>query len=186
MNTAVRYRPLAFGVTRAVLREGAPGTRYLQAEARLGPYAERMTDRLRHWAEAAPDRTFIARRERLPGGGTGDWIRLSYADAHRKARSIGNGGWFEYSLKVLPDTAQLLRFTYWGDEPDSGAVILIDGQPLLTQPLTKLKPGQFVDIDTPIPAAALKGKSKVTIRIQSLPDKKPARFFSSSIVKAEK
>jgi len=105
---------------------------------------------------------------------------------NRKARSIGNGGWFEYSLKVLPDTAQLLRFTYWGDEPDSGAVILIDGQPLLTQPLTKLKPGQFVDIDTPIPAAALKGKSKVTIRIQSLPDKKPARFFSSSIVKAEK
>ncbi|KWT74682.1 Feruloyl-CoA synthetase [Variovorax sp. WDL1] len=87
----VRYRPLAFGVTRAVLREGAPGIRYLRAEAELEPYAERMTDRLRHWAEAAPDRTFIARRERLPGGGTGDWIRVSYAEAHRKARSIGQG-----------------------------------------------------------------------------------------------
>lgn len=89
MNAPVRYRPLAFGVTRAVLREGAPGTRYLQAEAQLAPYAERMTDRLRHWAEAAPDRTFIARRERLLGGGTGDWIRVSYAEAHQKARSIG-------------------------------------------------------------------------------------------------
>ncbi|NDZ14927.1 feruloyl-CoA synthase [Variovorax sp. WS11] len=89
MNTPVRYRPLAFGVTRAVLREGAPGTRYLRAEAQLAPYAERMTDRLCHWAEAAPDRTFIARRERLPGGGTGDWIRVSYAEAHRQARSIG-------------------------------------------------------------------------------------------------
>ncbi|VTU35077.1 Tyrocidine synthase I [Variovorax sp. RA8] len=87
----VRYRPLDFGVTRAVLREGAPGTRYLRADAELAPYAERMTDRLRHWAEAAPDRTFIARRERLPGGGTGDWIRVSYAEAHRKARSIGQG-----------------------------------------------------------------------------------------------
>ncbi|PNG53066.1 MULTISPECIES: feruloyl-CoA synthase [unclassified Variovorax] len=91
MSTMVRYRPLAFGVTRAVLREGAPGIRYLRAEAELEPYAERMTDRLRHWAEAAPDRTFIARRERLPGGGTGDWIRVSYAEAHRKARSIGQG-----------------------------------------------------------------------------------------------
>ncbi|MGK6305802.1 feruloyl-CoA synthase [Variovorax sp. DT-64] len=89
MSTMVRYRPLAFGVTRAVLREGAPGIRYLRAEAELAPYAERMTDRLRHWAEAAPDRTFIARRERLPGGGTGDWIRVSYAEAHQKARSIG-------------------------------------------------------------------------------------------------
>ncbi|MDR6858331.1 feruloyl-CoA synthase [Variovorax guangxiensis] len=89
MNTPVRYRPLAFGVTRAVLREGAPGTRYLQAETQLAPYAERMTDRLCHWAKAAPDRTFIARRERLPGGGTGEWIRVSYAEAHRQARSIG-------------------------------------------------------------------------------------------------
>lgn len=91
MSTMVRYRPLDFGVTRAVLREGAPGIRYLRAEAELAPYAERMTDRLRHWAEAAPDRTFIARRERLPGGGTGDWIRVSYAEAQRKARSIGQG-----------------------------------------------------------------------------------------------
>ncbi|VTU40417.1 Long-chain-fatty-acid--CoA ligase [Variovorax sp. PBS-H4] len=89
MSTIIRYRPLAFGVTRAVLREGAPGIRYLRAEAELASHAERMTDRLRHWAEAAPDRTFMARRERLPGGGTGDWIRVSYAEAHQKARSIG-------------------------------------------------------------------------------------------------
>ncbi|CAN7250062.1 feruloyl-CoA synthase [Variovorax sp. LjRoot84] len=86
--SAVRYRPLAFGVTRAVVREGAPGTRYLQAETPLAPYCERMTDRLLHWAEAAPERTFIARRERLPDGSTGDWIRVSYAEALRKARSI--------------------------------------------------------------------------------------------------
>ncbi|WP_232076853.1 feruloyl-CoA synthase [Variovorax sp. PBL-H6] len=72
-----------------MLREGAPGIRYLRAETELAPYAERMTDRLRHWAEAAPDRTFIARRERLPGGGTGDWIRVNYAEAHQKARAIG-------------------------------------------------------------------------------------------------
>jgi feruloyl-CoA synthase len=84
----MKYRPLTFGVTRAVLREGAPGTRYLQAEIALAPYAERMTDRLVHWAAVAPDRTFIARRERLADGRTGDWLRLGYADALKQARSI--------------------------------------------------------------------------------------------------
>ena len=87
--TTIRYRPLAFGVTRAVLREGAPGTQYLRAETELGPYRDRMTDRLAHWAEAAPERTFIARRERLADGSTGDWQRVSYAEALQKARSIG-------------------------------------------------------------------------------------------------
>jgi len=87
--TTVRYRPLTFGVTRAVLRAGPPGTQYLQAETPLGPYLERMTDRLVHWAATAPERTFIAARERLPDGSTGDWQRVSYAEALERARGIG-------------------------------------------------------------------------------------------------
>ncbi len=86
---APRYRPLAFGITRAVLRQGAPGTRYLEAEQPLAPYAHRMTDRLVHWAEAAPRRTFMARRRRLAGGGTGEWEHISYAQALDQARRIG-------------------------------------------------------------------------------------------------
>ena len=88
--TTIRYRPLAFGVTRAVLREGAPGTQYLQAETQLAPYRDRMTDRLAHWAEQAPERTFIARRERLADGSTGDWQRVSYAEALHSARSVSH------------------------------------------------------------------------------------------------
>ncbi len=84
----IRYRPLAFGVTRAVLREGAPGTSYLKAEVPLDAHCERMTDRLLHWAAVAPERTFIARREKLADGRTGDWIRVSYAEALRSARNI--------------------------------------------------------------------------------------------------
>ena len=88
-NPAVRYRPLVFGVTRAVLRDGAPGTQYLSAETPLAPYRERMTDRLAYWAEREPDRTFIARRERLADGSTGEWLRVSYAQALEEARGIG-------------------------------------------------------------------------------------------------
>ena len=45
------YRPLHFGVTRGVLTDGAGGVQYLRAEQPLQTAAERMTDRLLHWAE---------------------------------------------------------------------------------------------------------------------------------------
>jgi feruloyl-CoA synthase len=84
-----RYRPIAFGVTRATLRDGAQGVQYLAAERPLAHYAHRMTDRLVHWAETEPDRTLVARRARLPDGRTGDWIRVSYREALARARAIG-------------------------------------------------------------------------------------------------
>ena len=87
--TVARYRPMPFGVTRVSLREGAPGVRYLQAELPLGAFARRVTDYLVHWAEATPEHSFLARRAPLPGGGTGDWQHVSYAQALVAARSIG-------------------------------------------------------------------------------------------------
>ena len=87
--TTARYRPMSFGVTRVGLRDGAPGVRYLQAELPLGAFARRVTDYLVHWAENTPDHSFLARRAQLPGGQTGDWQHVSYAQALDAARSIG-------------------------------------------------------------------------------------------------
>jgi feruloyl-CoA synthase len=87
--STVRYRPLRFGVHHVSLREGAPGVRYLEATEPLKDYAGRITDRLLHWAAAAPERSFMARREQLPDGRTGDWQHLSYAQALQGARRIG-------------------------------------------------------------------------------------------------
>jgi len=86
--TSAKYRPLTFGVTRVVLRDGAPGVHYLRAEQPLQDYPARMTDRLKHWAQVAPDRTFLARRTRLADGKTGDWQHVTYAQAWAAARSI--------------------------------------------------------------------------------------------------
>ena len=83
------YRPLHFGVTRAVLTEGQGGVHYLKAEQALEPSARRLTDRLLHWAHTAPERTFMAQRVTTADGSKGDWKRISYAEALASARSIG-------------------------------------------------------------------------------------------------
>ncbi|HSV46919.1 MAG TPA: AMP-binding protein, partial [Ramlibacter sp.] len=84
-----KYRPLTFGVTRVAVREGKDGVRYLRADQELLPYAQRMTDRLVHWAQVAPQRTFMARRVRNADGSTGDWRHISFAQALESARRIG-------------------------------------------------------------------------------------------------
>jgi len=86
-----KFRALTFGVTRVVLRDGHNGVQYLRAEKDLPAYADRMSDRLQHWARTRPDQTFMARREKLADGRTGDWIRLTYAQAWARARSIAQG-----------------------------------------------------------------------------------------------
>ncbi|MCE3273838.1 MAG: long-chain-fatty-acid--CoA ligase-like protein [Ramlibacter sp.] len=88
-TSPARYRPLRFGVTRAVLRDGPGGVRYVRADQPLEGHASRMTDRLVHWAETAPDRVFIARRVRNADGSTGDWHKITYREALDTARRVG-------------------------------------------------------------------------------------------------
>jgi feruloyl-CoA synthase len=87
--TGAKYRPLEFGVTRVVLREGDKGTRYLRADQTLGDYAARMTDRFLHWAATTPDRSFLARRVKHADGSTGDWQHITYAQGLVTARAVG-------------------------------------------------------------------------------------------------
>jgi feruloyl-CoA synthase len=88
MSSAIRYRPMRFGVTRCVTREGA-GAVYLSADQALEGFPERMTDRLLQWARTDPDRVLIARRERNADGSPGDWRRVSYGQAVETARRVG-------------------------------------------------------------------------------------------------
>jgi len=88
MTTTHHYRPLHFGVTRGVLTDGANGVQYLRAEQPLQSAAERMTDRLLHWASTAPERTWMAQRSRNADGSKGDWQHITYAQALAQARNI--------------------------------------------------------------------------------------------------
>ncbi len=77
-------RPVRIAATGCVARAGAAGAVYLQARSRLGAYPARITERLEHWAQHAPDRTFLAQRD-----AAGRWRHLSYADALARVRRIG-------------------------------------------------------------------------------------------------
>jgi feruloyl-CoA synthase len=89
--TSPQFRPLKFGVTRVQLRDGVPGTHYMTAEQPLQPFAERMTDRLQHWATTQPHHSFMARRTKLADGSLGEWRHITYAQAWQTARNIAQG-----------------------------------------------------------------------------------------------
>ncbi|MGZ8259049.1 MAG: feruloyl-CoA synthase [Caldimonas sp.] len=81
---APRYRALPLGGSlEASFDRRADGATVVVSREALGPYPDRLTDRLLDWAGRAPERTLVAKRV-----GGGEWRRVSYADAVRSARSI--------------------------------------------------------------------------------------------------
>ena len=81
----VRYRDARVGAClHATRTRSAGGVEYLRSDEPLQPFAERLTDRLAHWAREAPERTLAARRDH-----GGDWIRIGYAAMLARARSVG-------------------------------------------------------------------------------------------------
>jgi feruloyl-CoA synthase len=78
------YRELSLGKAGVTVTRDAGGRLLLKPTQALGPYPQRLTDRLVKWASEAPDRTFMAKREH-----GGDWRRLGYAQALDTARRLG-------------------------------------------------------------------------------------------------
>src|SRR5688500_10070750 len=61
----------------------------------LGPYPVRLTDSLDRWAVEAPDRIFLAERDRdgdpatpKPKRGAGGWRTITYAQAYARVRGL--------------------------------------------------------------------------------------------------
>ena len=77
-------RQVRIGPSEVVVERTPEGVIYARSPHPLGPYPEKLTESLDHWAATAPERTFMAKR--IAGG---EWRRLSYAEAREKARSIG-------------------------------------------------------------------------------------------------
>ena len=99
-------------------------------------------------------------------------------------RDATDGGWFSFTLKVLPDTAQDLVCTYWGGEEGNRVFdVLVDGTKVASQTLLQNKPGQFFDVDTPISASLLAGKTQITVRFQAKPGAMAGGLFGCRLVR---
>ena len=79
-------RAISFCDPAVSIERRADGVIYLRPQAALGDYPGRLTDRLHHWADAAPDRIFMAERD--PGGG---WRQITYAELLTSSRHIASG-----------------------------------------------------------------------------------------------
>lgn len=102
----------------------------------------------------------------------------------KRWRDAADGGWFSFTLKVLPDAAQDLVCTYWGGETGNRVFdVLVDGTKVASQTLNQDKPGQFFDVTTPLPAALLTGKTVITVRFQAKPGSMAGGLFGCRIVK---
>lgn len=78
-------RDIAFGTPTVTVERRDDGTIYLHPNELLPDYPVRITDRLHHWAEHAPDRIFVA--ERAADGG---WRSLTYAQMLAQSRRIAS------------------------------------------------------------------------------------------------
>jgi feruloyl-CoA synthase len=78
------HRQVNYGRAETELTRLQDGTILMRSPERLGAYPNKLTEKIDHWAKAAPERSFMAQRD-----AKGEWRRLSYADLQRQVRAIG-------------------------------------------------------------------------------------------------
>ncbi|MBV9532965.1 MAG: AMP-binding protein, partial [Bradyrhizobium sp.] len=78
-------RAISFGDPAVSIEQKSDGTIYLRPQRPLADYPIRLTDRLHHWADTAPERVFMA--ERVAAGG---WRQITYAELFTSSRHIAS------------------------------------------------------------------------------------------------
>ncbi len=85
-------------------------------------------------------------------------------------RDARSGGWFNFEMKVAPDTPVELSCMYWGsDGPGRDFDILVDDERITTEHLNQNQPGQFFNVTYDIPAELTKDKDKITVKFKAHP-----------------
>ncbi|MFI5386319.1 MAG: beta-L-arabinofuranosidase domain-containing protein [Fimbriimonadales bacterium] len=102
----------------------------------------------------------------------------------RGFRTPLDGGWMEFEMKADPNVPVDLVITYWGNERlQPGFEILVDGTKIATEALGGKPHNVFFDMTYALPEELTKGKSKVTVRIQSIEHKSGGSIAGSRVVK---
>jgi len=83
-KTTAPLRHVRLGKLDPVIERRAGGIIHIRAAQELGPYHERLSQPLEHWAKVAPDRLFLAQRD-----AHGEWRKLSYSQVLSSVKQIG-------------------------------------------------------------------------------------------------
>ena len=113
--------------------------------------------------------------------------KLETGEAHtRKFRVANEGSAFTFTMKVTPDLNHTLIATYWGEDNRGRRFdILIDGEKIASEDLTKYKASKFYDISYTIPTHLTKGKSLVKVTFQAQPHNQAGPVFGVRLVNGD-
>ncbi len=101
-------------------------------------------------------------------------------------RDAADGGWFSYDMDVVPNEPLELVLTYYSQDGGNRFFeILADGVKIGEQKLRTETFTEMIERNYPIPAELLKGKKKVTIKIQAVPGNIAGGVWGCRIQRAE-
>ncbi len=114
-------------------------------------------------------------------------------DDARVVRMMGHPGrwaksWFSFDLPVEPTHPMALAVTYCSSRRSRQAAIfdiLVDGQQLSNQKVTRSSPARFYDVEYTVPAKIVRGKKKVTVRFQAAEGNTIAAVFGIRMIRTD-
>ena len=105
----------------------------------------------------------------------------------RTWRHAIEGGWFSYTLKVGSGEPVALVCTYLGDDAGPREFdILVEGEKVATQKLDHNRPGEFFDVEYPLPADLIRGKALITVKLQAHPTNFAGGVFGCGIRRTDR
>jgi len=103
----------------------------------------------------------------------------------RNWRDAAPGGWFEYTLKILPEVPVKLWCTYWGGDERRSFDILVEGRQIVSQKLDNNRPGEFFDCLYSIPAELTEDKSSIVVRFAGHQGSIAGGIFGLATIRSE-
>jgi hypothetical protein len=104
----------------------------------------------------------------------------------RMGREARRDNYFSFEMKTNNVIGCNLLLTYIGDDKDRKFDILIDAVKIATEDWKGGKTGKFYDVEYNIPEDLVKGKEKITVRIEANYGKTAGRVFGARLINAIK
>jgi uncharacterized protein len=112
---------------------------------------------------------------------------ISYPVSYRRrtGRDARTDGFFEFdmSLRGYRRGALALKCAYWGGEREKHFSIAIDGVEIATQRLDGDASGRFIEVDYAIPAALVRGKRTVRVRVAPVGPSRAGPMFGARLLR---